>query len=680
MGRKMIRKSLCLVTLLFISVGIIAAQSIDMKAVEAEENLRWGIIAFNNGYYNKAVQSLEKSLALKPENPRILMWLGRSYYMSGMEDAALAEWDKVINAELAGSSLINFSELVKYRQLLTIRPDYEEKWVIHMDIDNMFNNFKLFERPTAAVATADGSGGIYVVSFSSNQVLRFDANGALKATFDGGFDGYNHPFDIHPLKNGNFLLSEFSGNYVSLCNSDGTRLLKIGEKGISEGQLLGPQFIASDDAGYFYVSDIGNRKIVKYDLEGNFILEMGRRMGDYRGLSAPSGIALLDQKLYVADSVRKTVDVFDESGNYLESIMSGQLNHPEGLSVYGDDLLIADGSLIQRYNIKMDRLSVLADRTGNNYRAMNVDFDDNGNLLIADYEANRITILTELLTVYGGLFVRINRVNSDSFPKIVVDFSIEKRSGEPILGLERDNFILTEKSRPVNDFKLEFAGFKGTDSYMTILVDGSEKMAPYSQALTEALKTIYGNKRHDVNASLISIGETPYLISTFDSNNPSEAIEEATAESWSSTWNPDMGIRLAASQMIPGRDRRSVIFITQGVLPDESFSQYDIIDLAAYYNNNNITFNTVYTTESFRNEELEYLTEATGGQSVYIFQPEGVKGLLEDLDSEKNSVYTLSYTSNSPSDFGRAYIPIELETLFVNKSGRDELGYYPPVE
>lgn len=675
----MIRKNILILSLLLVSFTSGYSQSIDMKAVEAEENLRWGVIAYNNGFYNKAVQSIEKALALKPENTTILMWLGRSYYMSGMEDAALAEWEKIINAEKAGASLINFSELVKYRQLLSIKPVSDDSWVIHMDINNRFNSFRLFERPTAAVPTLDGSGGIYVVSFSSNQILRFDANGALKSTFDGGFEGYNHPFDIYPLENGNFLVSEFSGNNVSLCDANGTRILKIGEKGISPGQLLGPQFLALDKSGYFYVSDVGNRKVVKYDLEGNFILEMGKRKGDYRGLSAPAGIVSLNEKLYVVDAVRKTIDVFDESGNYHESLVQGQLNQPEGLSVHGRDLLIADGSLVRRYNIEMDKLTVLVDRTGNNSRTMNIDFDENGNLLMADYDTNRITILTELSTVYGGLFVRINRINSDSFPQVIVDFSVEKRSGEPIVGLEGDNFIITEKSRPVRDSKLEFAGYKGKQSFVTVLVDGSEKMSYYADALTETLKSILGGNRINTEYALMSIGEMPYVIKPFGSQDLSDAIEEATGQ-WSSSWNPDRGIRLAASQMIPGRDRRSVVFITQGELPEDSFSQYDIIDLAAYYINNNISFNTVYTAASFRNPELEYLTQTTGGQSFYMFQPAGINALLDDIDSDKSSVYTISYTSGSSSDFGRAYIPVELEALYINKSGRDELGYYPPVE
>lgn len=658
--------------------AVLSSQTIDMKAVEAEENLRWGVIAYNNGFYNKAVQSLEKALALKPENPDVLQWLGRSYYMSGLEDAALAEWEKLIGSGRAGTSLINLSELVKYRQLLTIRPEQDDKWVIHMDLNNISGNFKLFDRPTAAVPVGDGSGGIYVVSFGTNQVLRYDANGALKETFDGGFEGYDHPFDIFPLKGGNFLLSEFTGNRVSLCGPDGNRIIKIGEKGIGKGQLLGPQYIACDGADYFYVSDTGNRKIVKYDLDGKFILEMGRSSGDYPGLLSPTGVVLLDGRIYAADSVRKAVDVFDESGNYLHTLLKGKLNFPEGLSVLDDAILISDGPLIRCYNVDNDELTVLADRTGNNVRAMNTDMDDNGNLLIADYEANRITVLTELSTVYGGLFVRIDRVNSDSFPRVIVDFSVERRDGKAVVGLDMGNFTVTEKNLPVDDYKIEFSGFNGKNTYLTVLVDGSQEMRPYGRAVTDMLKEIY-QSRGDFQKSIVAAGETPYVVSSFGEGNSADAIEEATTD-WSPRWTPDTGIRLAASQMIPGRDRRSVLFITQGELPSSSFDRYDVIGLASYYRNNNIAFNTVYTVPGVKNRELEYLSAYTGGESIYMYRPEGIGPLLDSIASMESAVYTVSFKSHSDADFGRAYIPVGLEALYVNKSGRDESGYYPPIQ
>ncbi|MBN2659543.1 MAG: tetratricopeptide repeat protein [Spirochaetales bacterium] len=669
------------VKLLFLLTVLSAAlygQTIDMKAVEAEDNLRWGVIAFNNGFYNKAVQSLEKALALKPENPVILAWLGRSYYMSGLEDAALAEWEKIISTGEAGASLINLSELIKYRQLLSIQPRQEEKWVVHMELESQLGGFTLFDRPTAAVPTRDGSGGMFIVSFATNQVLHYDANGALKETLDGGFEGYDHPFDIFPLRDGRFLLSEFTGNSVSLCGAGGSRILKIGDKGIGEGQLLGPQYLASDEKKYFYVTDAGNRKIVKYDFEGNFVLEIGKTVNGFPGFQWLTGIVLDNEKIYAADSVAGSIYVFDDSGNYLETLVEGKLDRPEGLSLYNNDLLIADGPLIRRYDRSMEHLSLLIDRTGNSLRSMDGELDENGNLLVADYDANRIAVLTELSSVYGGLFVRINRINADRFPEIIVDFSVERRDGRAVVGLDKGNFIITEKSRPVNGYSLEFKGFSGTDSYLTILVDGSEQMAPYGDSVTGLLKEIYSSETGSVK-SLISIGETPYIVSSFNDRSISDAIEEATSQ-WSPLWSADTGIRLAASQMIPGRDRRSVLFITQGDLPASAFDRYDVIDLAAYYKNNNIVFNTVYTVPGRRNRELEYLAGATGGQSIYMFRPGGIRPLLEDMEYTPSAIYTASYSSNSNPDFGRAYIPVELEVLYVNKSGRDESGYYPPIQ
>lgn len=668
---------ICIILLLTLN-SLLVGQAIDMKAVEAEDNLRWGVIAFNNGFYNKAVQSLEKALALKPENPLVLMWLGRSYYMSGLEDAALAEWEKIIESGEASASLINLSDLVKYRQQLSIRPDREEKWVVHLDLANKNEGFTLFNRPTAAVPTRDGSSGMFVVSFASNQVLRYDANGALKETFDGGLEGYDHPFDLYPLRDGTFLLSEFTGNRVSLCDSSGMRIQTIGEKGIGEGQLLGPQYLASDEGPYFYVTDTGNRKIVKYNKDGDFILEIGKPERDFPGFQWLTGIALKEGKVYAADVMAQSLYLFDDSGNYLDTLLEGQLDKPEGISFHEDKILIADGPLIRQYDREKDSLTTLVDRSGNSLRSMNARTDENGNLLVADYETNRIAIMTELSSVYGGLFVRIDRINADKFPQIYVDFSVERRDGQAIVGLDEQNFIVTEKSRPVDEYSLEFKGFRGTDTYITLLVDGSEKMKPYKQPITDLLKDIYSNDSVS-HKSLLSIGDTPYIISSFDDSGVASAIEEATSQ-WSDKWNPDTGIRLAATQMIPGRDRRSVIFITQGDLPSTAFDRYDLIDLAAFYRNNHIVFNTVYTEPQKRNKELEYLSETTGGQSIYMFRPEGIIPLLKDLKYTHSSTYTAGYKSHSNPDFGRAYLPVELEVLYANKSGRDESGYYPPLK
>ena len=54
-----------------------------MDAVNAEEEFRWGVKAYNNGFFNKAILSFEKSLSFKPANPKTKEWLGKAYYRSG---------------------------------------------------------------------------------------------------------------------------------------------------------------------------------------------------------------------------------------------------------------------------------------------------------------------------------------------------------------------------------------------------------------------------------------------------------------------------------------------------------------------------------------------------------------------------------------------------------------------
>ena len=43
-------------------------------------------------------------------------------------------------------------------------------------------------------------------------------------------------------------------------------------------------------------------------------------------------------------------------------------------------------------------------------------------------------------------------------------------------------------------------------------------------------------------------------------------------------------------------------------------------------------------------------------------------------------MYQLTYTSVSSSEYGKKYIPLEVETYLLNHSGKDESGYFAPLE
>jgi hypothetical protein len=33
-----------------------------------------------------------------------------------------------------------------------------------------------------------------------------------------------------------------------------------------------------------------------------------------------------------------------------------------------------------------------------------------------------------------------------------------------------------------------------------------------------------------------------------------------------------------------------------------------------------------------------------------------------------------------PTDFGTAYLPLDVEVYLMDRSGRDSIGYFPPLE
>ena len=72
------------------------------------------------------------------------------------------------------------------------------------------------------------------------------------------------------------------------------------------------------------MTDWGNARVAKYDLDGNFILS-------FKGpLAGPTGIAAREGEVFVADRDRGAVLRFDSSGNLLREYRG--LSGPEGLA------------------------------------------------------------------------------------------------------------------------------------------------------------------------------------------------------------------------------------------------------------------------------------------------------------------------------------------------------------
>ena len=63
-----------------------------------------------------------------------------------------------------------------------------------------------------------------------------------------------------------------------------------------------------------------------------------------------------------------------------------------------------------------------------------------------------------------------------------------------------------------------------------------------------------------------------------------------------------------------------------------------------------------------------------------MFRPEGLSGIFQDIIAIPAGKYVFTFTSSMSTNFGEKYLPIEVETYLLNRSGRDESGYFSPLE
>ncbi|MCA1753109.1 MAG: hypothetical protein LC641_00125, partial [Spirochaeta sp.] len=128
MNSKVLR-GLLVLSLVVFPVVVASSQQINMDALSAEEDFRWGVRAFQNARYNEAILSFEQSLANRPDVPIVREWLGRAYYYSGFYEPAIDVWEALIAGGYAQNRLANRIELIRSAQGIGPETAPEDRFV-----------------------------------------------------------------------------------------------------------------------------------------------------------------------------------------------------------------------------------------------------------------------------------------------------------------------------------------------------------------------------------------------------------------------------------------------------------------------------------------------------------------------------------------------------------------------
>ena len=85
-------------------------------------------------------------------------------------------------------------------------------------------------------------------------------------------------------------------------------------------------------------------------------------------------------------------------------------------------------------------------------------------------------------------------------------------------------------------------------------------------------------------------------------------------------------------------------------------------------------------TQGTASDELNFICERTECGEYYVYRDEGLSLLVNDIIDVSSGVYVLSYDSGLTTDFGQKYLSVEVESFIMNRSGRDETGYFAPLQ
>ncbi len=651
-------------------------KNLDYDQVRSDEAVREGVVAFHSGQYSRALLAFEKALVAKPESVVARTWLGEALYSSGLVEQALNEWTHALQSGTKNELLASWVEVLTARRSLDRETQTPERYIPLYEVSGKAKDAQgrtLFLRPSAIRTLPDG--GYLIAGFGSGDVVQMDSGGNLVKRFIVGVAGLQAPFDILTWGD-RYYVSEFLTDQISILDKTGLRTKTFGSKGRAEGKFLGPQFLASDGASLF-VSDWGNSRVQKFDLEGNFLLSFGPAVVGFDGLKNPTGLAVSDSTVYVADKAWKAVLAFDMNGNWLATYAKGRLAAPESLQLLPDGrLLVSDHSKIWFLDPATDTLAPFDPEWNQGLLVTSAAIDANNNLVISDFDDNKIRVLAEGQTIYSGLVVRIHRLGTENYPDVRVDFTVEDRWGRPVTGLKLTNFVLSESGKKLVSLTLTFQGYRSQETEAALVIDRDPSMAREEAGIRETTGYFTQTWADRGGIWLYSAGTNPLP----QNQRLSGISENQNAAANPATLTPsgqfDLAVRQAASSMIPSLKRRTVVYVTGGTVPRTGFSRYNLTETAAFLRNNGIQFDVVSVNDAPLAQELQYLMDATGGKAWSV--KKDLRPFEATLANRVSGLYSLTYKSITPSEAGTRSIPVTLEVQNFKQSGRDELNYYAP--
>ena len=291
----------------------------------------------NQDYFNLTWARIENALT-NPSMRAALwqIWFNRDYSQyaeaTGKTGLTVSDWNPSDKMQLlirkdVAAEIWDYGVL----QTTTVQADPYEQGRLSLQADLIFgvigSSDGQFNTPHGISIAPDGT--LYVADTNNNRIQHFSADGQFLNAW-GSFGDittgvappgtFNQPWDVAVSPDGEFVYVADTWNHrIQKFTASGTPLTMWGTPlydPTTNGPfgIWGPRGIAVDAQGRVFVADTGNKRILAYDADGNFILQIGSQGLSIGQFDEPVGLAFDPRGyLYVADTWNQLVQVFAPS-------------------------------------------------------------------------------------------------------------------------------------------------------------------------------------------------------------------------------------------------------------------------------------------------------------------------------------------------------------------------------
>ncbi|WP_299739254.1 peptidyl-alpha-hydroxyglycine alpha-amidating lyase family protein [uncultured Rossellomorea sp.] len=232
----------------------------------------------------------------------------------------------------------------------------------------------------------DDEDNVWITDITLNKVYKFTPDGHLLATF-----GDDYPFYMEAALRIRNVLPNLP-------------------TGMTKYTFARPTDVTVMEDGSFAVSDgYRNRRIVKFDSDGNFLWEkndLGNGTGEF---NLPHGISH-DQKgnLFVADRNNARVQVLNQDGEFLDAWEQKEIGRPFGVEVGNDgNVYLVDGGdalypntgrgshqvvIVNKNGEIINRFGKWGSKAGEMKVPHDVAVNQNGDIFVAELQNNRLQV------------------------------------------------------------------------------------------------------------------------------------------------------------------------------------------------------------------------------------------------------------------------------------------------